>query len=279
MRSSPLGSRTEPDIVPSCYLMISPTAIPLQTKHCSPPQIQNLSCLQDYKCAPTALGLKSSLPEGRPYPSLLAPPNPRSETLRLPGRPAPGSSAGSARTSERIDRPQSSGQGSAQLRSPAQHGPHAPGERPRVAAPRAGSPDSAPRRPEVAGATGSAFPLCRATTHAEAPRRSSRPGRPRPGPSLTQSSVPQLMVQGPGRGPRPPSPAIAAALRTLRMRKARRFLRPAPPLAPARHLSSLRAEQNGPRKQQQRPPQRARPAPEPRGGVGRDERRDGAGPD
>lgn len=87
-------------------------------------------------------------------------------------------------------------------------------------------------RLEAAGATRSAFPPRWATTHAEAPRCATRPGRPRPGPSLTQSSVPQLMVQGPGRGPGPSSPAIAEALRNLRMRKARR-----PPPPPARASS------------------------------------------
>lgn len=78
----------------------------------------------------------------------LAPGTLKPETRCLPGRPAPGSSAGSARTSERLDRPQSSGQGRAQIRSRAQRGPHAPGERPRVAAPRAETQlHAAPRPP------------------------------------------------------------------------------------------------------------------------------------
>lgn len=98
---------------------------------------------------------------------------------------------------------------------------------------RSGRRDPALHWLQAARATRSAFLPRWATTHAEAPLRASRPGRPWPGPSLTQSSVPQLMMQGPGKGPRPPRRRSLSPSRHCECGKpaARRFLRPAPPLA------------------------------------------------
>lgn len=183
---------------------------------------------KNYKCASTALGISPHFQREDLTSRSRHPQTQILETPRLPGRPAPGSSAGSARTPKHRSAPELR-PGARAITQPSTA--RAPRPRGSPAGRRSGLRDPALRRPQAAGATRSAR---WATTHAEAPRRASRPGRPRPGPSLTQSSVPQLMVQGPGRGPRPPSPAIAEPLRTLRMRKARR-----PPFPLARASSSL----------------------------------------
>lgn len=108
-----------------------------------------------------------------------------------------------------------------------------------------------------------------------------------PGPSLTQSSMPQLMVQGAGRGAPhggarlsgpPPQrsrfPGRSPRSRKVRAPCGRRLLQLAAPRlgSPRRSSSPVAPRQNGPRKQQPRSPQRP-PAPHPRarggGGEGR----------